>query len=399
MNKFLAIGLIAGAGALMASCSKDASNSDFSQNAIEFGTYLGRDAQTKGAVTNNTLLQASGFGVTAFYTGQKSWNDFGTETAPNFMYNQQVKYSNSAWSYSPVKYWPTTVGDKISFFAYAPMAAESNNSFTLSENSVAGTPTITVTYPTDLTKMVDLVAGVAMNKTKAKGNATEDVVTFTLKHEMSRVGIFAKVDKAIYDANNAANKTFVVIKSVKFDKAVTDGQFYTSATYTFSNEDGTNGSWDIAHATKASEDVNLSALLNTKTVQATDAKVGTKYNTGVTGIKLSEKDKAVSLFKENDYLFLIPVFATAQTENNSIKATATISYDIVTEDSKLAEGYSCTSATKTVSLPAGTLVQGKAYNYVFTIKLDEVKLSATVTDWETATDDNVDVNYTDTDVK
>ena len=110
------------------------------------------------------------------------------------------------------------------------------------------------------------------------------------------------------------------------------------------------------------------------------------YQKGEDGIKLVNTD-TVSLFKDNQYLFLIPVANLTDG-----KATATIEYDIVTEDSKLAVGYSCTNAIKTVLLPAGTLKQGISYNYIFTIKLDEIVLNATVNDWDKASS-NIDVPY------
>ncbi len=377
MNKFLAIGLIAGAGALMASCSKDASNSDFSQNAIEFGTYLGRDAQTKGKVTKGITK----FGVLAYYTKGEDFN--ATTSTPNFMYNQEVNGTEGGnWTYSPIKYWPTAVGDKISFFAYAPMVAKSNENFTLSDNTKTGTPTINVTYPADLTQMVDLVAGVAMNKTKAKGNATEDVVTFTLKHEMSRVGISAKVSEDVYKNDGTANKTKVVITGIKFNN-VTDGDFYTSGKYTFSTTDEGRGNWSDL----TTGELNLSSILKSGSVKMANEKYS-KDN----AIAL-ENSTAVSLFKDDNYLFLIPAKNADGVAEN--KTTVTISYDIVTEDANLSNGYSCTSATKTVYLPTGTLKQGVAYNYVFTIAVDKVVLSATVENWtEPTTGNNINVPYT-----
>lgn len=124
-------------------------------------------------------------------------------------------------------------------------------------------------------------------------------------------------------------------------------------------------------------------------VTCTKGKSGSgDYQKGEDGIKLVNTDP-VSLFKDDQYLFLIPV--ASLTDGN---ATATIEYDIVTEDSNLVKGYSCTSATKTVSLPAGTLQQGKSYNYTFIINLDEIVLDATVEKWdETASDSNIDVPY------
>lgn len=397
MKKFLVFGLIAGAGALMAGCSKDEAKSDFGQNAIEFGTYLGRDAQTRGAATDNSTIEANGFGVTAFYTGKTAWTAASANNTPNFMYNQKIEHSETGWSYSPVKYWPTTVGDKISFFAYAPYSENGNTyGITLTaNNATSGNTSLKFKVTTTAAEMVDFVAGVQIDKQRNNAENADNTVKFTLKHELSRVGIKAKVNQAVY-GDDAAKKTFVVIKSVKFDKAATDGQFYTEATYTFANSDNERGTWDLANATKAAADFDLSTVLNTETVTAATAKTRTEYANGVKGIKLT-KTEPVSLFGADQYLFLIPVAATTSSE--AVKATATISYDIVTEDSNLAAGYSCTSATKTVSLPAGTLAQGKAYNYVFTINVDEVKLSAEVAAWDTDADADVTVDYKDTDVQ
>ncbi len=128
-----------------------------------------------------------------------------------------------------------------------------------------------------------------------------------------------------------------------------------------------------------------------ETIKVTGAKGESgsgNYQEGEAGIKLVNTDP-VPLFKDDQYLFLIPVANLTDG-----KATATIEYDIVTEDSKLAVGYSCTKATKTVLLPAGTLKQGISYNYIFTIKLDEIVLNAEVKGWdEPASDSNINVPY------
>ena len=139
----------------------------------------------------------------------------------------------------------------------------------------------------------------------------------------------------------------------------------------------------------------MNGVLNTELIKAEGAKGETHsgdYKTGVQGLKLVD-NTAKDLFKANEYLFLIPVSADNGDGLTNGNATATIEYDIVTEDSKLVAGYSCTSATKTVLLPAGTLKQGISYNYIFTIKLDEIVLNATVNKWDTASDSNIDVPY------
>lgn len=399
------MGLIACAALTMTGCSNDEINApqqSQGNNAIEFSTYLGRNAQgSRSTETNTDSIKANGFGVLAYYTEQNNFADT-NNNKPNFMWNQKVTYSNSAWSYTPVKYWPTKVGDKVSFFAYAPYVEGGEaNGIVLSKNNVAGAPTATITLPDDPSKTIDFVAAVQMNKTYNDSAKANNNVSFTLLHEMTRVKVQAKLDKSVYSDADAKHKTFVVIKDVKFNDK---GQFYKSGTYTFSTDDKERGKWTTtnnATANASTYTLDLNGVLNTETITAatatdaaaTGASANSNYKTGVKGLKLVNTT-AKDLFKNSEYLFLIPVSANNGDGLTDGKATATIEYDIVTEDSNLVKGYSCTSATKTVLLPAGTLKQGISYNYIFTIKLDEIVLNATVNDWDAASNSNIDVPYT-----
>ena len=382
------MGLIACAALTMTGCSNDEINvpqQSQGNNAIEFSTYLGRNAQgSRGTETNDASIKSEngGFGVLAYYTEQ---TNFANSNKPNFMWNQKVTHNGTNWEYTPVKYWPTKVGDKVSFFAYAPYVKSGNDKgIVLSSNSVAGAPTATITLPDDPSQTIDFVAAVQMNKTHDNSASANNNVSFTLKHEMTRVKVQAKLDKSVYSNTDAKHKTFVVIKNVKFNDK---GQFYKSGKYTFSTDDSKRGTWTTTNATAYSLDLNK--VMKKETIKVTGAKGKSgsgDYQKGEDGIKLVNTD-TVSLFKDNQYLFLIPVANLTDG-----KATATIEYDIVTEDSKLAVGYSCTNAIKTVLLPAGTLKQGISYNYIFTIKLDEIVLNATVNDWDKASS-NIDVPY------
>lgn len=388
------MGLIACAALTMTSCSNDEINApqqSQGNNAIEFSTYLGRNAQgSRGTETNDASIKKNekngGFGVLAYYTKQDDFNI--TNHTPNFMWNQQVTYKGTNWEYTPVKYWPTKVGDKVSFFAYAPYAANGNDKgIVLSSNSETGAPTATITLPDDPSQTIDFVAAVQMNKTHDNSESAKNNVSFILKHEMTRVKVQAKLDKSVY-SDNAKHKTFVVIKNVKFNDK---GQFYKSGKYTFSTDENKRGIWATTdNATAYSLDLNKVMKKRTITVTGATGKSGSgDYQKGEDGIKLVNTDP-VPLFEDDQYLFLIPVANLIDG-----KATATIEYDIVTEDSKLAVGYSCTNATKTVKLPAGTLQQGKSYNYTFIINLDEIVLDATVEQWdETASGNDINVPYT-----
>lgn len=382
------MGLIACAALTMTGCSNDEINApqqSQGNNAIEFSTYLGRNAQgSRGTETNTGSIKTNGFGVLAYYTNQA---DFANTNKPNFMWNQKVTHNGTNWEYTPIKYWPTKVGDKVSFFAYAPYIENGNNNvIELSGKSATGTPTATITLPDDLSQTIDFVAAVQMNKTHDNSATAKNNVSFNLKHEMTRVKVQAKLDKLVYDANDAKKKTFVVIKDVKFNNNV---NFYKSGIYTFSTDDSKRGTWAPVTDDSKTTSLDLNKAMATATIKAKDAKGATTsgdYMTGVNGVKLvdtTEKD----LFKNNEYLYLIPVPV-----NGGDGLTATIKYDIVTEDSKLVAGYSCTSATKTVSLPTGAFQQGKSYNYTFIIKLDEIVLDATVEPWDETTE-GIDVPY------
>ena len=390
MKKNYIMGVIACTALTMTSCSNDeiGGNNTKQGDPIEFGVYLGRDAQgSRGTIITTDNLTK--FGVSAYLE---------MADTPDFMYNQEViKSADGSWTYSPVKYWPTmeTSGYKdhfISFYAYAPHTSDANSLITLSGNNDAhSAPTITISLPTgttaNLAKMVDFVATAKHFEYKTSGN----VVTFALKHEMTRIDLKAKISENVYGPT-AANKTKVVIRSLKLKSG---GEFYTKADYRFpQTNQAERGTWD--NRTKATTDIDLQSILNWSsdwTISSKDIISSTNQ-----GIAL-EGTSAVNLFNENQYLFLIP---SNKLDNEGKPAgleanttSATITYDIITEDSNLEDGYSKTSATKTVYLPAGIMQQGKAYNLTFTIAVDQVKLDATVEpDWGTATNSDINVPYT-----
>lgn len=393
MKKNYIIGVIACAALTMTSCSNDeiGGNNTKQGDPIEFGVYLGRDAQdSRGTIITTDNLKK--FGVSAYLE---------MADIPDFMYNQEViKSADGSWTYSPVKYWPTmkTEGYKahfISFYAYAPHTNDANNLITLSgNNDEHAAPTVTISLPTgtnaDLAKMVDFVATAKHFEYKTNGNGVSDKVTFNLKHEMTRIDLKAQVSENVY-GSTPANKTKVVIRSLKLKSG---GEFYTKANYRFpQTNQAERGTWD--NRTKATTDIDLQSILNWSsdwTISSKDIISSTNQ-----GIAL-EGTSAVNLFNENQYLFLIP---SNKLDNEGKPAgleanttSTTITYDIITEDGNLENGYSKTSATKTVYLPAGIMQQGKAYNLTFTIAVDQVKLDATVAGWDTDTDSGIDVPYT-----
>lgn len=387
MKKNYIMGVIACAALTMTSCSNDeiGGNNTKQGDPIEFGVYLGRDAQgSRGTIITTENLTK--FGVSAYYM---------SSVTPDFMYNQAVNKSGDAWTYSPVKYWPTMETYGITFYAYAPHTEDANGFIALPDNNQKGVPFINVSLPTgdnaDLKQMVDFVTDEEFYQMKTNGNNTSDKITFKFNHKMTRIGLNAKVSEDVYNTD-AANKTKVVIRSIELNAG---GEFYTSAKYKYTEHDLLTGNSNPEYWYDRKGDVklNLKSILNwSGDWKISESKVIDNSIDSNKGIAL-EGTSVVNLFNTDQYLFLIPAKdkTNGLTENST---SATITYDIITEDSNLENGYSKTSATKTVYLPAGIMQQGKAYNLTFTIAVDQVKLDATVAEWETATNSDIDVPYT-----
>lgn len=397
MKKKNLFSLVALATLTLGSCTNDEVVNDYSQdNAIQFGTYMGRDVQGRATIMDDAKLQTTGFGVFASYTGSDDWNN----NKPDFMYNQEVTYASNAWSYSPVKYWPTTKNDQISFFAYAPYAATDNatDAMEFSTNTATGIPTITFTIADDPSKMVDFVADVEYNKSRKNVSENDEeitdddvtnTVTFNLQHELTRVAMFAKVDEEndIFTENDK-NKTIVNITDVKLDAATA---FYKKATYTFAASNDVRGIWS-GH--EAASDFDLTNILNKNKSQNITAYTTEGIElTGATVTPLFKAEASDNDDKtnENHYLYLIPVDRDGLDAEGDVKVT--ISYDIVTLDTAVDGGFTKTSAVKTVSLPQGLLKQGTAYCLTFIIAVDEIELSAEVVEWAECTKQEVEVDY------
>ena len=388
MKKNYIMGVIACVALTITSCSNDeiGGNNTKQGDPIEFGVYLGRDAQgSRGTIITTENLTK--FGVSAYYNN---------DDLPEFMYNQAVIKEGTAWTYSPVKYWPTMSYDHLRFFAYSPYSDDSNGLTKLSKNTEKGLPYVEVSLPEDgdLTKMVDFVAASPAMTAKI------DVVKLEFKHEMTRISLQAKVSEDVFDAVGAANKTKVVIRSIELNNGSDNGgEFYTKAKYKF-HQGIIDSDW-IGHV-KAKSPIDIQSILNWSSDTWTISDKNVIYANSNKGIAL-EGQNPVNLLKKTgskqEYLFLIPSnYADDKGKLVGLKAnttSATITYDIITEDSNLEDGYSKTSATKTVYLPAGIMQQGKAYNLIFTIAVDQVKLDATVEkNWDTATNSDIDVPYT-----
>ena len=125
---FLLLAACAGDDAAVAPISDnpgaDAKGSAICFNVEDFYNGTADKSATRAAGREDlSRLRSDGFGVFACRTGKHPY--VSSSISWNFMWNQQVTYAATGWTYSPVKYWPNDMtgeeGDEyITFFAYAP---------------------------------------------------------------------------------------------------------------------------------------------------------------------------------------------------------------------------------------------------------------------------------------
>lgn len=188
---------------------------------VGFGTSV-QHTETRGEVITNANLAS--MGIFACYTGADNWT---TAATPNYMYNQQVTKKGDAWTYTPLKYWPSKANEKISFFAYAPyMGAGVSGAPVFSSNKDGGYPSFTYTLPQDGANQQDLlIAAPEMNRTR-----TTAAINFLLKHALTKVVIRVKCLEAL--TVNSVQVTNVAQKgTLSFDNTA-DGFHWSGITGT-----------------------------------------------------------------------------------------------------------------------------------------------------------------------
>lgn len=158
--------------------------------------------------TKGSFPAGSTFGVFAYYTGTSNWS---SSAKPNFMYNQEVDFDGTDYTYSPIKYWPNNTGSKITFWAYSPYSADAvllkRGTTTAYTNTTANTPDIKFTVTDGNTDF--MLSTVASNKTKPAVNTP---VNLTFNHALSKISFYVKkVDAAVPE------KYTVKLKTVRFD--------------------------------------------------------------------------------------------------------------------------------------------------------------------------------------
>ena len=198
----------------LASCVKsEIYDGGMSDIPMLFSSYSPRSVKgTKADDTfiapGTTVLPAnSHFGVMAYYqpgtigsyTG--SWDDQATKLwKPDFMFNEDVTFDGTDYSYSPLRYWPANEENTISFWAYYPYSAwaednstdlkffASDGSTTYSGSCTTGLPVVKYTVATDPANQQDILFDSFTQKDMTYGDCTTPgTVPLTFKHALALV--------------------------------------------------------------------------------------------------------------------------------------------------------------------------------------------------------------------
>lgn len=430
MKKNFYVGLIALTALTVTSCSNDdvVMQSPEVNKAIEFGTYVGRDAVSRGSVitqdgstsgtaTTTLSLKVKGFGVFAYYTNESSYvaeddpNTQDKESSPcNFMYNQLVNWPVNAadWTYSPIKYWPNDPGDKLTFFAYAPYddadagQGEVDNISFNAQTDMSGDPIISFTVNNEVKNQQDLLWSRTENIDKVKnqlpqnGITTTDEITFNFAHALSRIGFTVR---AVTDEVSAGTEklldtyTTIVLKEVRLvdsevvgNTAPTTGNFYQSGTLNLNNPVA-----DISTSPATAMWVNKTGaqyftLTNTHFIdEATD-------NTNGFVINQDNSATANKLNKDDSYIMIIPRDfgnCTDDDQTNNTPLYVYVEYDVITTDSNVGGTSTVTNhITKPIYI---NFESGKAYTLNLQLGMTSVKVTADVDAWSEQTGTSVDL--------
>lgn len=449
MKKNFFVGLIALTALTVTSCSNDdvVMQSPEVNKAIEFGTYVGRDAVSRGSVitesgstagqdyaTITTLsLKEKGFGVFAYYTNESSYvngdnpttNDVTETGSPcNFMYNQKVDMTGGAtdWTYSPIKYWPNDPGDKLTFFAYAPYDDSDNtgDADNIKFNALAemnGDPVITFKVNNTVKNQTDLLFSKSDTKNLVKNVAgdngiyVDEKVNFQFAHALSRIGFTVKAITDEVTAGQNPNKldeaTTIVVKKVILSGAAgtannepTTGIFYTQGALNINQQNVNIGEGQsyaqVTWTDFVGDDDDDAKQFFTLTNDNFEGQENTDYNDQgfvITGGESGNSTDDNKLNADDSYIMIIPQDFT------SSNFYVYVEYDVITKDTNLGNTDETTydqlksKITNHISTQVTGInfQSGKAYTLNLQLGMTSVKVTADVDAWSEQTGTSVDL--------
>ena len=348
-------GMAAMAALVLSGCSSDEVVENFSpENAIEFGTYVGRDAQGRASVFETADMATAGFGVYAFYTGQQTWEEYKAENnqlAANFMNNTKVTSADGGktWTYSPLKYWPNNANDKVSFFAYAPYSKnETSDNVTANSNGTIG-----LIVQNDVTQHEDLTAVLDHQIDQTKGKL-DQVVKFEFTHILSRIEFTLQAAADQVDAGGNINEgTTITLNKITIGGEKPVG-FYEKGEYSIWGKE-----WTYVNGNQAFTLTSANFVPNSNVLTSTDNDRK----------ELIEEDG-------DDYIMVIP--------QKIAQLPITVEYTVETVGENAAGDPDNSTITNVMTNYVDVdFVANTIYKFHIVLGMSTVELSAEVKNWDT----------------
>lgn len=347
--------------------------------AVTFGTYLGRSAETRAAAIDNNNMGSGGFGVNAWYSGIIPFDEFVVgNPEPNFMNNTRVYDDGAGWTYSPLKYWPDNPGDKVSFVAYAPynMVTDAEGNVVRNENITVDGTTVAYTVPNEVKEQVDLLwsdsgESDAHNTVDMEKQAVDEVVTFYFKHALAKItfSVEAAVDEV--EAGNIAldENTEIFVRKVAL-MAADDTYSETDGWLTAGGPFYTGGILDLVSGLWSDKTPGQRFLFTSAHFVDETALILDNTNSS----------EPQTLLNPESCLMIIPNNGDGGTEFKVY-----MEYDVVTTDPDATEDYNDSSTitnriTSDVALSID-FMSGKAYNLNLILGMTSSGFDVVVNDW------------------
>lgn len=263
----------------------------------------------------------------------------GQEFGSNLFNNQQVTYT-SAWTYSPLRFWPTS--GHIDFLAYAPYDSKYDNTVTKDNQKLE------FEVISNIKNQKDLLYANAVDQTLNEISSTGNKVKFTFNHALSKLGYKVKLS-----GDYSTNATFT-LKNIKLAGS-SDGTteaFYTKGKIDLSKTNTASDLW----SEYAADRQNFDWFSGDYIVTGTDLK--------------HPNDNSV---ENEDYLFVIPQdFSDVGTDNLYVIVEYTITYT---------SGVPATVTNRVYKQLKQKFEPGKAYMINLTLGLP-IEFDADVTTWD-----------------
>lgn len=336
-------------------------------------------------------LQTRGFGVFAYEQGTLDFDQYyPTALTPNFMSDEKVSHGTSGkWEYSPIKYWSNNAGAKASFFAYAPHQTNSAN--TLKDASTTQSPRLVLhgryngpaiyyKVPETLDGGIDLCWGDFNNTGHAAVDLVkpgyDDKILFNFKHALSRISFNAQlwVDEVRPEVDHSTES------SATHSKVLADGTTITIKSLKLVGNMATEG---YLRLYDGKWDAQVSA---TKTLEMGNYFSGGALGSGACKYIMVNNTNEQALFGETNAGDMDNYFMTIP--GGSFKVQ--VEYEVKTTDSAL-DGGAYTRTVKQISDQPYTLVAGKSYQFHLNLGMTSAKFTATVSDWQGTTIEEVDL--------